>query len=672
MVTLTKVSTSQPLAPPSWDIIEDLDQDGMMDIDEILWGMDPLDPADGLSDLDWDTLSLAWEFDIGTDPAAADTDTDGWSDADELLLYDTDPLDELSFPLLDPSLSGAGPVMADPTTESTTPALTIPPAPPAPSIINGDFNDASISNWLNAQTFKDYQGGGFDWGAGSVGGWSAYAGSTVEVWAAGGEKFIELDGSPGNYGVKQPISDVIAGSYILAWKQTGRNNSKAETNPYVVRIYYKNGASEVKISESAVISGFDSFSWTDKAHGFQITPEQLTAAGSNPIYVAFIPTGTLNTYGTLIDKVNLLPVEVAELSPKVKNEEDNDIAGSEEPNKDKPLTPFVEVDPYINKIAHRELKVLIGSVLQDKKVTWTLESLPGSAAATIRGDWDKSPNHKDRFETSTAYGAHGFKRISQSSGETTVGSDGHSAIRVNVPPIGFNQVRIKIQIEGISFPINLIDMEVVGVVVIDPGHGGKDSGAVGRTDSSILEKELALEYSLSLKQNLINKFATEKHGVKIVMTRKTNSEYMENIARANLAKDKGADVFLSIHFNSSTLTTARGTEYVTRSTGQINAVEDDKLGVSVQGSTFTAVKASDPDGKHRDPKSGEFAVVSDTAYGNTDDYHPIRGVIIEVEFLSHETALETVKLSNATGAAIKTKFASDVSSDIYDNIYSQP
>jgi N-acetylmuramoyl-L-alanine amidase len=243
---------------------------------------------------------------------------------------------------------------------------------------------------------------------------------------------------------------------------------------------------------------------------------------------------------------------------------------------------------------------------------------------------------------------------------------------VNVPPIGFNQVRIKIQIEGMSTPLDLIDMEVPGVVVIDPGHGGQDSGAVGRTDTSILEKDLALEYSLSLRQKVIDKFAAEKHGLKMVMTRKTTGEYMENAARANLARDRGADLFLSIHFNSDSSTTARGTEYVTRSTGQVNAAEDDPLGVSVQSSTLAAVRASDAGATHRDPKSGEFAVISDSSYGNTADYHPIRGVIIEVEFLSHETALESVKLSNATGTAIKTKFAADVSTDLYNNILNQP
>lgn len=66
-------TSTSPSIPHSWSIQEDADQDGMKDDDEILLGMDPLDPADGLADLDGDGISLAWEFTIGTNPDMADT-----------------------------------------------------------------------------------------------------------------------------------------------------------------------------------------------------------------------------------------------------------------------------------------------------------------------------------------------------------------------------------------------------------------------------------------------------------------------------------------------------------------------------------------------------------------------------------------------------------------------
>ena len=385
-----------------------------------------------------------------------------------------------------------------------------------------------------------------------------------------------------------------------------------------------------------------------------------------------------------VNQMVLLPVEVVELSPKVKDKEGNDIEGSEKPNSGKPLTPFVEVDPHANKIAHREIKVKIGEALKDKKVTWTLEPLPDATPATIRGDWEQSPNHKDRFEASTAYGANGFNKVSQTTGETTIGADGHTAIRVNVPPIGFNQVRIKIQIEGVNTPIDLIDMEVPGVVVIDPGHGGNDSGAVGRTDNTVQEKDLALAYGLKLCDELIEKFEDEKRGLRIVMTRETTEDFVELNARAQVGRDEGADVLVSIHFNSAESTTARGTEtFVERTAAEAssgnpgdnkNIEEDEALASALNATTLGAVMASDAGAVERGVKRAGKAVTRDgeNYNGNTQDYHPVKACLIEVEFLSNETALDSVKLSGSTGETIKDAFAKDAATDIFDNILNQP
>lgn len=175
-------------------------------------------------------------------------------------------------------------------------------------------------------------------------------------------------------------------------------------------------------------------------------------------------------------KVTLTPIEVIQLAPLVRDEDGKPIPESAKPNWGRPITPFVEEDPYVNRIAHRELKVRIGSpAMSGKKVTWTLAELPGATPATIRGDWKHSPTHKNCFEKSTAFGEHDYTDTGvgrDTVAMTTVGPDGHTAIRVNVPPIGFNQARIQIQVEGIDGTFNLIDMEVPAVVVIDPGHGG--------------------------------------------------------------------------------------------------------------------------------------------------------------------------------------------------------
>jgi len=308
--TTSGETNSPPPAQPSWSILEDADLDGITDADELLLSMDPLNPEDGLSDLDGDEIDLAWELSIGTNPDVADTDMDDWSDSEEYLLYGTDPLDALSFPLDEAPDDGEGTTLESATIEAEA---VLSPPPPPPTLSNGDFSDAKITTWKNAVKSTHYQGRGFLWAYcanEAVGGWTAYAGNSVEIWQAGGEQFVELDGSRGNYGIKQPIKDAKAGGYVLTWRQSGRNSTRAGTDPYCVRIYYMNGTSQEKIAQSAEFSGIDKKQWTDNAFGFQITPEQLDKA-KNIVYVAFIPSGSsLNTYGTLIDKVSLLPMEL--------------------------------------------------------------------------------------------------------------------------------------------------------------------------------------------------------------------------------------------------------------------------------------------------------------------------------------------------------------------------
>lgn len=288
-----------PPEPPQWSILEDADQDGLTDWDDFLLSLDPLNPLDGLSDADGDELWLAWEWQLGTHPDLADTDGDGWSDSLEVLLYGTDPLD----PASKPEGNGAGNI-AEPSAELDPEQTTAPEEkPPSPSLSNGDFTDIEIQNW-KISTSKSYQGGGFQWGEGTAASWSPYFGNTIEVWQANGETFVELDGNKTSYGIKQPIANARAGAFILAWKQCGRNDTKSGTNPYYVRIYHDSDKGPVVISDSQEFSDYDKHKWTDNAHVFNITPEQITAANGKPIYIAFIPT-SLNTYGTLIDKVSI-------------------------------------------------------------------------------------------------------------------------------------------------------------------------------------------------------------------------------------------------------------------------------------------------------------------------------------------------------------------------------
>jgi len=173
--TISGETYSQSPVQPSWSFLEDADQDAMTDIDEILWGLDPLNPADGLSDLDGDELSLAWEFYIGTNPDVSDSDADDWSDSEEYLLYGTDPLDPLNFPL-----SGTPASVGENGLISSTPAPEVVMATSVPpSLSGGDFSGVAFSAWKNMLASKDYQNRGFMWGAGEVPRSKPYTGGII-------------------------------------------------------------------------------------------------------------------------------------------------------------------------------------------------------------------------------------------------------------------------------------------------------------------------------------------------------------------------------------------------------------------------------------------------------------------------------------------------------------
>ena len=94
--------------------------------------------------------------------------------------------------------------------------------------------------------------------------------------------------------------------------------------------------------------------------------------------------------------------------------------------------------------------------------------------------------------------------------------------------------------------------EVTGLsVVIDPGHGGIDPGAVS---GDYHEADVNLAVALLVRDRL------EQKGIRVIMTRDDDS-YVSLSDRAKLANDAGADIYVSIHVNASeTNPAARGIE----------------------------------------------------------------------------------------------------------------
>jgi len=96
----------------------------------------------------------------------------------------------------------------------------------------------------------------------------------------------------------------------------------------------------------------------------------------------------------------------------------------------------------------------------------------------------------------------------------------------------------------LSFSLNILysqtNINSNFTVVIDPGHGGKDPGAVS---NGYYEKIIALSTSLKLGRIL------EENNIDVVYTRK-NDVFVNLIERANIANRSGGQLFLSIHCNA--------------------------------------------------------------------------------------------------------------------------
>jgi len=90
-------------------------------------------------------------------------------------------------------------------------------------------------------------------------------------------------------------------------------------------------------------------------------------------------------------------------------------------------------------------------------------------------------------------------------------------------------------------------------IVIDPGHGGRDPGAVGY--SGTFEKDRALEIAL-LVRDILN---IRKPDLEVIMTRSTDC-YVSLGARTRLANFVKADLFISIHCNAAVNSSANGFE----------------------------------------------------------------------------------------------------------------
>jgi len=198
-------------------------------------------------------------------------------------------------------------------------------------------------------------------------------------------------------------------------------------------------------------------------------------------------------------------------------------------------------------------------------------------------------------------------------------------------------------------------------IVVDPGHGGHDPGAVGH--SGLQEKDVVLSIGLKLREKL-----KEELGLDVVMTRSTDV-FIPLEERTAIANKVNADLFVSIHANAAPNRNAAGietyylnlakTEKVAQLAAKENGTTLEKvstlqailfdlmanyklndsahLAEEIQKASHKTVKAKYPDTKNLGVKQGPFYVLVGAS---------MPSILTEVGFISNSTEEARLKDTN--------------------------
>lgn len=219
----------------------------------------------------------------------------------------------------------------------------------------------------------------------------------------------------------------------------------------------------------------------------------------------------------------------------------------------------------------------------------------------------------------------------------------------------------------VAAQISTFSMESVGravqkyVIVLDPGHGGTDSGAENQNGiSSESESKLTLKIANYVKQEL------EKSSQFVVYMTRTDDSYVGLSERVNYAASKNADILVSLHLNSADSKTANGAEILVPRTGRYNSKIAENAGQLAQDilKKLVSLGLYNRGLVYRDSASG-------TKYpdGSTADYYAIvrqglkagiPSIIVEhafisstvdAKFLDSEADLQKIGRADAEGIA---------------------
>ncbi|NLB89521.1 MAG: SH3 domain-containing protein, partial [Syntrophomonadaceae bacterium] len=170
------------------------------------------------------------------------------------------------------------------------------------------------------------------------------------------------------------------------------------------------------------------------------------------------------------------------------------------------------------------------------------------------------------------------------------------------------------------------------LIVLDPGHGGSDSGARG---STLTEKEVNLDIALQVGEIL------KKKGYEVEYTR-TGDTYVGLQERANIANRLNAAVFVSIHNNSFTTNDKMGTEtffYAPVSNPDLFLQKDDRerLARNIHNQLLSKLRRID-----RGVKQENYSVLRNTN---------MPSALVEIMFINNPTEEQLLKQSNIRALA---------------------
>lgn len=181
---------------------------------------------------------------------------------------------------------------------------------------------------------------------------------------------------------------------------------------------------------------------------------------------------------------------------------------------------------------------------------------------------------------------------------------------------------------------------ISGVVVLDPGHGGSSktggSSANNATSASgVPEKTMTLEL-VKLVRKELKRISSVRPGsdIKVHLTRASDRN-LGLADRAKVARSKGANVFVSVHYNGFD-GRVRGTEtlILSEQNGNVNLADDRALAERLQSSVFTTLSSHDPGARNRGVKDNHrLGVLKDVHLQNPRANLETRACLVEVEFI---------------------------------------